>query len=209
MQNAITVADLKRQLNLEFGEGDVILLSDKIAAATATVESYMGGPNGAALASGTITFGSSIVATDDVTLNGITFEAITTGPAADSQFLIGSTPEATAANFLAAVSAYIDANGNDVIGACYSVAGAVLTIKAYEIGTEGNEFTLATTSAHVTLSGPTLTGGAYPPAPVAEAVRLLASHLFENREASLVGVTAKELPFGFTDLLSSYRAWSF
>jgi hypothetical protein len=47
------------------------------------------------------------------------------------------------------------------------------------------------------------------PEPVKEAVRLLAAHLFENREATLVGVTSQSLPFGFLDLLSPYRAWVF
>jgi uncharacterized phage protein (predicted DNA packaging) len=47
------------------------------------------------------------------------------------------------------------------------------------------------------------------PAPVNEAVRQLAAHLYENREASLVGVTAQSLPFGMMDLLDPYRAWVF
>jgi hypothetical protein len=56
------------------------------------------------------------------------------------------------------------------------------------------------------------TGGAVTnasPEPLNEAIRQLAAHLFENREASLVGVTAKELPFGFLDLIAPYRAWAF
>lgn len=47
------------------------------------------------------------------------------------------------------------------------------------------------------------------PAPIHEATRMLAAHLFENREASLVGVTAQELPFGVMDLLNPFRAWAF
>ena len=47
------------------------------------------------------------------------------------------------------------------------------------------------------------------PAPFDEATRQLASHLFENREATLVGVTAQALPFGFLDLLNPYREWAF
>jgi hypothetical protein len=47
------------------------------------------------------------------------------------------------------------------------------------------------------------------PAPIGEAVLQLTAHLYENREASLVGVTAQALPFGFLDLLASYRAFSF
>jgi uncharacterized phage protein (predicted DNA packaging) len=47
------------------------------------------------------------------------------------------------------------------------------------------------------------------PEPVKEAARQLAAHLYENREASLVGLTASELPFGLLELLGPYRAWSF
>ncbi|WP_316394937.1 head-tail connector protein [Bradyrhizobium sp. 33ap4] len=47
------------------------------------------------------------------------------------------------------------------------------------------------------------------PAPVLEAVLQLCGHLYENREASLVGVTASSLPFGMLDLLCPYRAFAF
>ena len=47
------------------------------------------------------------------------------------------------------------------------------------------------------------------PAPVKEAIRQLAAHLYENREATLSGVTAQELPFGLLDLLTPYREWAF
>ncbi len=47
------------------------------------------------------------------------------------------------------------------------------------------------------------------PAPVQEATLQLAAHLFENREASLIGVTAQTLPFGMLDMLEPYREWVF
>jgi uncharacterized phage protein (predicted DNA packaging) len=47
------------------------------------------------------------------------------------------------------------------------------------------------------------------PPSVNEAVRQLTAHLYANREASLVGVTAQALPFGFLDLLINERAWAF
>lgn len=58
------------------------------------------------------------------------------------------------------------------------------------------------------------TGADWPPVdPVEgallEAIRQLAAHLYENREASLVGITAQALPFGLLDLLGPYRAWAF
>ena len=55
--------------------------------------------------------------------------------------------------------------------------------------------------------------GTWPPAMPApgllEAIRQLGAHLYENREASLIGVTSQELPFGLMDLLTPYRAWAF
>ncbi len=46
------------------------------------------------------------------------------------------------------------------------------------------------------------------PAALQEAVLLLAAHLYENREATVVGSTASELPFGVLDLIRPFRVWS-
>ena len=47
------------------------------------------------------------------------------------------------------------------------------------------------------------------PADLQQAIMLLASHWFENREATLVGMSAQELPLGFRELLSAHRVWVF
>lgn len=47
------------------------------------------------------------------------------------------------------------------------------------------------------------------PPSVNEAVRQLTAHLYECREATLVGITAQQLPFGFLDLLANERQWVF
>lgn len=57
--------------------------------------------------------------------------------------------------------------------------------------------------------GVELDNAALDDATVREAVLQLAGHLYENREASLVGVTAATIPFGVTDLLAPHRTWSF
>ncbi len=49
---------------------------------------------------------------------------------------------------------------------------------------------------------------AIPPALV-EAVSQTAAHWFENREATLVGVSAQELPFGVWSIVNEYREYSF
>ena len=46
------------------------------------------------------------------------------------------------------------------------------------------------------------------PASIKEAVLMLAAHLYVNREASLVGVSANELPFGVLDLIRPHREWT-
>lgn len=49
--------------------------------------------------------------------------------------------------------------------------------------------------------------------PVPEALRhavlLLVAHWYENREATLVGVSAQPLPFGVGDIVAEFRDYSF
>lgn len=47
------------------------------------------------------------------------------------------------------------------------------------------------------------------PADLKEAIRLLTAHWYENREGTLVGVTAQEIPYGIRDIVREYRNWSF
>jgi hypothetical protein len=47
------------------------------------------------------------------------------------------------------------------------------------------------------------------PEPVKEAVRQLTAHLYENREATIVGVTASDIPLGLFDLVAPYRRYVF
>ena len=70
---------------------------------------------------------------------------------------------------------------------------------------------LSTAFAHVE----SLCGGMVPmpiPAPVREAVLMLAAWLYEQREAALPGTTGVgvvTVPFGFDELIAPYRAWEF
>lgn len=50
-------------------------------------------------------------------------------------------------------------------------------------------------------------GGA--PADLEHAVYMLAREFYENREASLVGVTAQAVPFGVQDIVNEYRNYTF
>lgn len=49
---------------------------------------------------------------------------------------------------------------------------------------------------------------AVPPA-LMEAVSQLAAHWYENREASVIGMSAGALPFGVQDIIREYRDYSF
>ncbi|WP_126978529.1 head-tail connector protein [Frigidibacter oleivorans] len=48
-----------------------------------------------------------------------------------------------------------------------------------------------------------------PPDPLKEAVRQLVAHLYENREATLVGVGITTVSPGLFDLMAPYRTWVF
>lgn len=47
------------------------------------------------------------------------------------------------------------------------------------------------------------------PPSLIEAVLQLAAHWYENREATVVGVSAQTLPLGVQDIVREYRGWSF
>ncbi|TJV71053.1 MAG: phage gp6-like head-tail connector protein [Mesorhizobium sp.] len=47
------------------------------------------------------------------------------------------------------------------------------------------------------------------PAGIREAILRIAADLYENREATVIGVHGSTLPFGVTDLLAPHRAWAF
>lgn len=47
------------------------------------------------------------------------------------------------------------------------------------------------------------------PEPLKEAARQLVAHLYENREATIVGVTMTDVTPGLFDLMAPYREWTF
>lgn len=47
------------------------------------------------------------------------------------------------------------------------------------------------------------------PEPLKEAVRQLTAHLYENREATIVGVTMQDVSPGLFDLIAPYREYVF
>lgn len=47
------------------------------------------------------------------------------------------------------------------------------------------------------------------PADLEQAVYMLASHYYENREALLIGVSAQVLPLGVADIIAEHRRYTF
>ena len=163
MQSLLTIVhgsenqyDLERELLAE--NNNRFLAGQRLMA---YVRSIMGGAKqakvtigvNASQATGTITLASH-VATNTVTVNGVTFTAVASG-ATGNQYNVG-TDSVTAANLAAAINASVSPL---VAGYVTAVAnGAVVTISAVTPGLAGNVFTIAV-SANGTASGARLTGG--------------------------------------------------
>jgi hypothetical protein len=105
-------------------------------------------------ATGTITL-SSFVDEDTVTIDGVVFSG-ETSPATPTEFAIGASDTATAANAVVVINAYATSGFNTMVTA--SSVGAVITITSNVPGYIGNMNTLAI-SAHGSVSGANLTGG--------------------------------------------------
>jgi hypothetical protein len=104
-------------------------------------------------ASGTVTFTAQPAANDTITLNGTVLTFVAAG-AAGPQINLGGNFPGTAQNLLA----YINAN-SVALGVLATGGAAVLTLTDNTPGTGGNAYTLAESSAGITLSGATLAGG--------------------------------------------------
>lgn len=103
-------------------------------------------------ATGTITL-SSHVATDTVTVNGITFTCVASG-ATGNQYNVGGSDTLTAVALAAALNANSTLDGMIVA----TSASAVVTITALDPGELGNAVTLAI-SAHGSVSAARMAGG--------------------------------------------------
>lgn len=104
-------------------------------------------------ASGTATF-STVVATNTVTIGGVTFTGSDT-PSGAVQFLTGTTDPLSAANLAAIVNA--NTTANKIVKA--TAAGAIVTFTSVVPGTSGNFITLAKVGAPIAVSGAVLAGG--------------------------------------------------
>lgn len=106
-------------------------------------------------ATGTITFTGNPTASDTVTVNGLAITFVS-GTPSGNQVLIGSTKELTAVNLWTFLSTSSNA---DLTVMTFSVTGAVVTCTSKTVGTGGNSYTLAKSSASISVSAANLAGG--------------------------------------------------
>lgn len=113
----------------------------------------------ATAASGTFTL-NTVIATDAISINGVTFTCVASG-ATGNQFNVGADDDETAENMAAAINASATALVSTQVTA--SASAAVVTITAKIKGYAGNAVTIASADATITASGARLTGGAPDP----------------------------------------------
>lgn len=153
-----TEGDFKQLVQAE--TGDRFLAGTKLMQ---YIRSLMGGARSAkvvvgvnaAKASGTFT-GTSVVATDAISINGVTFTAVANG-ATGNQFNIGADDDETMENLAAAINASVTALVSGYVTA--EAAGDVVTVTAVEPGILGNCITIESADATIVASGARLTGG--------------------------------------------------
>lgn len=115
--------------------------------------------SGGTKATGLITFVTAVpVNNDKVTINGVdfTFKTVPVGP---HELAIPATIAAAGPALAAAIKNSVDPRVSSLIA---TAVGAVVTLTAVEFGSAYNSYTLAktfATTANLTLSGATLTGG--------------------------------------------------
>lgn len=109
-----------------------------------------------AKATGTFTL-TSVVATDVITINGVSFTAVASG-ATGNQFNVGADDDETAENLAAAINASVTALVSGYVTA--TSEAEVVTVTSAFYGTAGNMTTIASADATIVASGARLTGGA-------------------------------------------------
>lgn len=112
-------------------------------------------------ASGTFVL-TSVVATDIITINGVSFTAVASG-ATGNQFNVGVNDNATAENLAAAINASVTALVSGYVTAAKTTetaSPATVTVTSAFYGVSGNQTTIASADSTIVASGARLTGGA-------------------------------------------------
>ncbi len=115
--------------------------------------------NDTSQATGTFTL-TSVIATDAVSINGVTFTGVVSGAGAN-QFNIGFSDAATASGLAASINASVSALVDGYVTA--SSALTVVTITSDFYGPAGNQTTIASADGTIVASVTRLEGGAVDP----------------------------------------------
>lgn len=107
-------------------------------------------------ASGTLT-GTSVIATDAVVINGVTFTCVASG-ATGNQFNVGADDDETMANLAAAINASVTALIAGYVTA--EAAADVVTVYSTNYGIYGNQVTLVSNDGTIVADVSRLAGGA-------------------------------------------------
>lgn len=99
----------------------------------------------------------SVIATDTVVINGVTFTAVDSG-ASTNQFVRASSNTTTATNLAAAINASATALVSGYVTATSSLG--VVTVFSTDYGIYGNQVTLTTSGGTITASSTRLVSGA-------------------------------------------------
>lgn len=126
-----------------------------IAAGTRLGNATVNLRTGAVAASGTLT-STNAIATDAISINGVTFTCVASG-ATGNQWNLGADDTADCVNLAAAINASASALVSEHVTATSS--SNVVTITAKVPGASGNAITLSSADATIVASGARLTGG--------------------------------------------------
>lgn len=139
---------------------------------------------------------------DTLTMNGTLITFVDTAPVG-SQVLVSATAAETAANLLAFLIASTDAN---ISLLSYTLSALVLTATSKVAGVAGNAYTLAESSASITISDATLAGGGTNS--IAGGVADLESFLSKNPGKYYAAMVPDEWPTdpSFATFLSNHAA---
>lgn len=120
-----------------------------------SVVSTILGTGHAAYAAGTFTL-TSVIATDAISINGVTFTCVASG-ATGNQFNVGASDTLTAVNLAAAINASVTALVSGYVVATSALT--VVTVTSAFPGLAGNQTLIASADGTIVATGARLTGG--------------------------------------------------
>lgn len=113
--------------------------------------------------------------------------------------LIGSDTTSSSTRFL-------DYNAGDIIKVDGETERTIATITDDQNLTVTVAFTNSESGLNYTIESSPLEGGVLPLS-LKQAILLMIGHLYENREAAMIGVSITKIPYGIEYLVAPYKSW--